>query len=208
MDCYAARIADLTEDNIKIIDASAWESVAAASPQSSFTRANFDELKSMHGNSIAITQLISALHSKHWVKARGFPYQSTNGLQQIASQPLSIALKRCLRHYSKSTAFLSSHMSPLPSKSPKRTPSQTCGSGQLGWRLTCLCTLAKLVFPIEIWLDLPPHPGYSFVDFHREWDAQGARQKLEDAVRPPQQPQPQEQWAPVIFIFFIYFKFF
>lgn len=38
--------------------------------------------------------------------------------------------------------------------------------------------------PIEIWLDLPPHPGYRLVDFHREWDAQAACQKLEDALRP------------------------
>ena len=54
-----------------------------------------------------------------------------------------------------------------------------------------------VVLPIEIWLDLPPHPGYSFVDFHREWDAQAARQKLEDALR-PQQPQLQKQRAPVM----------
>lgn len=57
--------------------------------------------------------------------------------------------------------------------------------------------VVMMVLPIEIWLDLPPRSGYSFVDFHRAWDAQAARQNLENAVA-PQQPQLQEQRAPVM----------
>ena len=55
MDCCAAGLADLDEGGIEVLGASAWESVAASSPQSSFTRAIIDELKSINGNSIAIT---------------------------------------------------------------------------------------------------------------------------------------------------------
>lgn len=39
--------------------------------------------------------------------------------------------------------------------------------------------VVMMVLPIEIWLDLPPRSGYSFVDFHRAWDA---CQNLENAV--------------------------
>ena len=68
MDCCAAGLADLDEGDIEVLGASAWESVAASSLQSSFTRAIIDELKSINGNSIANTQLVSELHSKRTVK--------------------------------------------------------------------------------------------------------------------------------------------
>lgn len=67
MDCCAAGLADLEEGDVEVLGASAWESVAASS-RSSFTRAIIDVLKGINGNSIAITQLVSELHSKRIVK--------------------------------------------------------------------------------------------------------------------------------------------
>ena len=41
------------------------------------------------------------------------------------------------------------------------------------WKTTS--ALIVVLLPIEIWLGLPENPAYTFLDFHRAWDAQAAR---------------------------------
>ena len=51
--------------------------------------------------------------------------------------------------------------------------------------------LVFFVLPIEVWLSLPERDAYSFVDYHRSWDAAAARQRQLNLLAPPQQQQQQ-----------------
>ena len=59
MDCCAAGLANPDQDDVEVIGASAWESPAAASTQTSFTRALIDEVRAVQGTSISTTQLFT-----------------------------------------------------------------------------------------------------------------------------------------------------
>ena len=175
---------------------------------SSFTRAIIDELKSINGNSIAITQLVSALHSKSTVRTgASMPVHKRSTadcepaiihciettpapLQQVRTVPrfsyVLIAVKLTKENTVPNTKQWATWLKTnLPHYIGEIDITAKCKTGS---------AVVMMVLPIEIWLDLPPRSGYSFVDFHRAWDA---RQNLENAEA-PQQPQLQEQRAPVM----------
>ena len=206
MDCCAAGLANLDEGDVEVLGASAWESVAAASPQSSFTRAIIDELKSINGNSITTTQLVSALHSKstvmtgasmpvhkrptadcepaiiHRIETTPAPLQQVRNFPRFSHVLIAVKLTKenTVPNTKQWATWLKTNLPPYISEIDITAKWKT-GSA-----------VVIMVLPIEIWLDLPPRSGYSFMDFHREWDVQAARQNLENALA-PQQPQLQEQ---------------
>lgn len=211
MDCCAAGLANLDEGDVEVLGSSAWEPAAAATPQSSFTRAIIDELKSINGNSIAITQLVFALHSKSAVRtgasmpvhkrptadcepAITYRIETTSvPLQQVRTVPkfshVLIAVKLAKENTVPNTKQWATWL--------KTNLPNYIGDIDITAKWNKGLAVVIIVLPIEIWLDLPPRSAYSFVDFHRAWDAQATRQNLENAGA-PQQPQLQEQRAPVM----------
>ena len=203
MDCCAAGLANLDEGDIEVLGASAWESEAAATPQSSFTRAIIDELKSINGMSITITQLVSALHSQRTVM---------NGASTPVHKRASADLEPAVIHRIEKTPSPLRQVSAVPRFSHVLITVKVAKENSVpdvkqwaNWLKTNLppyvgeiditakwktgSALVVVVMPIELWLDLPARPGYGFMEYHRAWDVQAARQRLETAAESRQQEQ-------------------
>lgn len=180
MDCCAAGLANLDEGDVEVLGTSAWESVAAASPQSSFTRAIIDELKSINGNSIAITQLVSALHSNRRVRTgASMPVHKRSTadcepaiIHRIEKTPAPLQQVRTVPRFSYVLiAVKLTKENTVPNTKQWATWLKTNLPLYIGeiditaaWKTGSAVVI--VVLPIEIWLDLPPRSGYSFVDFH------------------------------------------